>query len=323
MEATMAINPPDPLELRLVGRSEALSRIRALIRKFAEGDVPILILGESGTGKELIARALHDMGRRSSGRFVAVNGGAIPETLLESELFGHGRGAFTGAWRERAGLVEEADGGTFFLDEVSDLAPSLQAKLLRFLQEKEFRRVGENRLRRADVRFVSASNRDLTAEIRKGRFREDLFYRLAVMTMEVSPLRERKEDLPLLLDHFLEVESSELGREGTHFDAEALDLLLTYDWPGNVREVRNEVQRGLALTPPGSSIGEDCLSDRIRQARGDGPRPASNYFEARADFEKRFLHQALSRYGFNKTRTAEELGLSRQGLFKLLRRHKM
>ncbi len=319
----MAINPPDSLEHRLVGRSEALSRIRSLIRKFAEGDVPVLILGESGTGKELIARALHDLGRRSSGRFVAVNGGAIPETLLESELFGHGRGAFTGAWRERAGLVEEAAGGTFFLDEVSDLAPSLQAKLLRFLQEKEFRRVGENRLRRADVRFLSATNRDLTAEIGKGRFREDLFYRLAVMTMEVSPLRERKEDLPPLLDHFLEVESSELGRERTHFDPEAIDHLLAYDWPGNVREVRNEVQRGLVLTPPGSPIGEDCLSDRIRQARGDGPRPASSYFEARADFEKRFLHQALSRYGFNKTRTAEELGLSRQGLFKLLRRHKM
>jgi transcriptional regulator with PAS, ATPase and Fis domain len=313
----------DELEARIIGRSPALCRTRTLIRKVADRDVSVLILGESGTGKELVARAIHDLGGKPGGRFVAVNCGAIPESLLESELFGHGRGAFTGAWRERAGLVEEADGGTFFLDEVSDLAPSLQAKMLRFLQEKEFRRVGENRLRRADVRFLSATNKDLTGEIEKGRFREDLFYRLSVVNIEIPPLRERLEDLIALLDHFLREGNNGRGAEPPRFTPAALNLLLQYSWPGNARELHNEVQRCLVLFQPGVPIGEECLSERIRRKQEIETAGRLNYFSARADFERRFLHQALCRYSFNKTRTAEELGLSRQGLFKLLRRHKL
>jgi len=254
---------------------------------------------------------------------MAVNCGAIPETLLESELFGHGRGAFTGALRERPGLVEEAEGGTFFLDEAGDLSPALQGKLLRLVQEREFRRVGESRTRRADVRFLSATHRDLAAEIVRGRFREDLFYRLAVVTIEVPPLRSRVEDLPVLLDHFLASCCRALGRDSARFTPEAEARLGEYSWPGNVRELHNEVQRCLALTPPGAPIGEESLSDKIRGPAGKREGDGFNYFAARSGFERRFLRQALSRYGFNKTRTADEIGLSRQGLFKLLRRHNL
>ena len=320
----MATPPADLLELSIIGCSQAVGRIRSLIRKVAQEEFPVLIQGESGTGKELVARSVHDLGGRSSGRFVAVNGGAIPETLLESELFGHGRGAFTGAWREKPGLIEEAAGGTFFLDELSDLSLGLQAKLLRLLQEKEFRRVGENRLRRAEVRFIGATNRDLAEEMRAGRFREDLYYRLAVVMLTLPALRERAEDIPPLLEHFLNRHSAEMGREAVSFTTGARERLLAHPWPGNVRELSNEVQRCLVFSPPGGPIGEESLSDRVRLSAGS-PAPAQplRYFEARADFEKRFLHQALCRYGFNKTRTAEQLGLSRQGLFKLLRRHKI
>jgi len=316
--------PASILELRIIGRSQAVCRLRSIIEKVAEGDVPVLIQGESGTGKELVARAVHETSRRQSGRFVAVNGGAIPEALLESELFGHGRGAFTGAWREKPGLIEEAAGGTFFLDEVADLSLNLQAKLLRLLQEKEFRRVGENRLRRAEARFIGATNRDLAEEMKAGRFREDLYYRLAVVMLTLPALRERAEDIPVLIDHLLGRHCAEMGREVVTFGTAARERLLVHSWPGNVRELSNEIQRCLVLSPPGRPIGEEFLSDSIPPSGGiKASGEALGYFQARADFEKRFLHQALSRYGFNKSRTAEEIGLSRQGLFKILRRHKM
>lgn len=324
-EAAAGVAPPREIELesRIIGRSPDMRRVRVLVRRVAVSDVPVLILGESGTGKELVARAIHDLGRRADRPFVAVNCGAIPETLLESELFGHGRGAFTGALRERPGLVEEAEGGTFFLDEAGDLSPALQAKLLRLVQEREFRRVGENRTRRADVRFLSATHRDLAAEIAESRFREDLYYRLAVVTIDIPPLRQRPEDLAALLDHFLDAGCRALGRPPARFTPGAVSRLALYPWPGNVRELHNEVQRCLALSPSETPIGAEWLSDRIRRASGDGDGDGFNYFAARAGFEKRFLRQALSRYGFNKTRTAGEIGLSRQGLFKILRRHNL
>jgi len=311
------------LESRIIGRSPDMRRVRALVRRVAVSDVPVLVLGESGTGKELVARAVHDLGWRAGRPFVAVNCGAIPETLLESELFGHGRGAFTGALRERAGLVEEAEGGTFFLDEAGDLSPALQAKLLRLVQEREFRRVGENRTRRADVRFLSATHRDLAAEIAKGRFREDLYYRLAVVTIDIPPLRKRPEDLFPLLEHFLDLGCRALGRSPACFTPDAASKLVLYHWPGNVRELHNEVQRCLALSSPGDLIGQEWLSERVLRPSGNGEPDGFNYFTARAGFEKRFLRQALSRYGFNKTKTAWGIGLSRQGLFKLLRRHNL
>lgn len=310
-------------ENSFIGQSQACSRIKALIEKVKDTDAPVFVLGESGTGKELIARAIHSTGARRKGKFIAVNCGAIPDHLLESELFGYVRGAFTGAWKDKAGLIEEAHGGTFFLDEVGDLSPHLQAKLLRLLQEKEIRRVGENRLRYVNVRFISATNKNIEKEIERGNFRQDLYYRLRIITIEVPPLRERKEDILLLLNHFLEKYCQEMQRERVHFSPPALELLLNYSWPGNVRELQNELQRCLILCGESSIIRPEHLSPKIFP-QGNIPVVSSdNFFEAKAQFEKRFLSQALLRHNFNKSKTAEEIGLSRQGLFKLLKKHKI
>jgi transcriptional regulator with PAS, ATPase and Fis domain len=307
----------------LLGKSTAISQIKALIDKVKDLDAPVLITGESGTGKELIARAVHFTGARSGGRFVALNCGAIPDHLLESELFGYARGAFTGAMKDKAGLIEEAQGGTFFLDEIGDLSFPLQAKLLRALQEKEIRRVGENRTRAVDVRFISATNKTLEVEIGQGRFREDLYYRIRIITIEIPPLRERKDDLLLLLEHFAEKYCRELKKERAYFTPRTLDLFLDYGWPGNVRELQNEVQRCLILCGEDRFIREEYLSPRInpRQEMSNGA--DYNFFEAKAEFVKRFLNQALLRSHNNKARTAEEIGLSRQGLFKLIKKHKI
>lgn len=252
---------------------------------------------------------------------MAVNCGAIPDQLLESEIFGYARGAFTGAWRDKAGLIEEAGGGTFFLDEIGDLSPPLQAKLLRLLQEKEIRRIGETRTRRVDVRFVSATNKNLEKEIEAGNFRVDLFYRLRILTIEVPPLRERKGDLLLLINHFVDKYCGEMNRERTHLSPRALELLLNYPWPGNIRELQNEIQRALILASGEELVKEEHLSSKINP-QGETSVPAPyNFFEAKAEFEKRFLNQALRRFGSSKARTAAEIGMSRQGLFKLLKKH--
>ncbi len=306
---------------RIIGRSKAILDIQALIHKIKDHDAPVFIAGESGTGKELVARAVHEHGARRNGPFVAVNCGAIPDHLLESELFGHARGSFTGACRDKAGLIEEAHGGTFFLDEVGDLSLSLQAKLLRLLQEREIRRVGENRTRRVDVRFMSATNKDLEAEIRRGGFREDLFYRLRIVVIEIPPLRDRREDILLLLNHFAEKYSRDMKRPRVFFTPRALELLHQYRWPGNVREVQNEIQRCLILAGGGSLIREDDLSAKINPEKESSPDLSYNFFQAKAEFEKRFLSQALARFGYSRARTAGELGLSRQGLFKLMKKH--
>lgn len=282
-----------------------------------------MIIGESGTGKELIARGIHERGRRNKGPFVAVNCGAIPDQLLESELFGHARGSFTGAVRDKAGLVEEAGGGTFFLDEVGDLSPHLQAKLLRLLQEREIRRIGENRTRHVDVRFVSATNKDLESEIRGGRFRDDLYYRLRIITIEVTPLRERREDILPLLNHFVGKYCRDMRRPRPYLTPHVMELFVHYSWPGNVRELQNEVQRSLILSGGDLLIREEHLSTKVNPS-GEVSRSSSyNFIEARAEFEKRFLSQALARFGYNRSRTAGELGISRQGLFKLIKKHKI
>ena len=324
------VHPPaeDPLPPArdsdyLVGRSRAFALVRSLIERLKDADAPVFIYGESGTGKELIARAIHSRGRRRTGPFVAVNCGAIPDQLLESELFGHARGSFTGALRDKAGLLEEADSGTFFLDEIGDLSLPLQAKLLRLLQEREIRRIGENRTRRVDVRFVSATNKELEKEIEGGRFRTDLYYRLRILTIEVPPLRERRADLLLLVNHFLDKYSREMGREKTYISPGAMELMMDYPWPGNIRELQNELQRCLVLAGEDRLIREEHLSVRINPRRQPASPVSYNYFEARAEFEKRFIHQALVRFGPNKTRTAREVGLTRQGLFKLLKKYRI
>lgn len=314
---------PPSLEPSLVGQSQDFYRIVDLIEKVKDRNEPVFIQGESGTGKELVARAIHQWGARKKGRFVAVNCGAIPEFLLESELFGHVRGAFTGAVRDKPGLIEEAEGGTFFLDEIGDLSPHLQAKLLRLLQEKEIRRVGENHTRRVDFRFISATNKDIEREIKEGNFREDLYYRLKIIPIELSPLRERKDDLFYLLNYFLEKYCRKMGRERAYFSPCALELLLDYNWPGNVRELQSEIQRCLILSGEAGLIREDVLSPKINPQREAFRASSYDFFGAKAEFEKRFLHQALDRWNYNKAKTAEAIGLSRQGLFKLLKKHKI
>ena len=317
----------DPEYLResdpLIGQSRASSLIQALIEKVKDTDAPVFIYGESGTGKELIARSIHERGARRKGPFIAVNCGAIPDHLLESELFGHAKGAFTGALRDKTGLIEEANGGTFFLDEIGDLSLPLQAKLLRLLQEKEIRRIGETKTRRVNVRFVSATNKNIEREIEQGNFRIDLYYRLRILTIEVPPLRERRGDVSLLVDHFLEKYCREMRRERAYFSPRALELLMSYSWPGNIRELQNEIQRCLILSRDEGLIKEDSLSAELNPQKESSPIVSYNFLEAKAEFEKRFLNQALLRFGRNKSRTAQEIGLSRQGLFNLLKKHNL
>jgi transcriptional regulator with PAS, ATPase and Fis domain len=314
---------PEETGSLFMGKSSDFRRILALINKVKDRDAPVFICGESGTGKELVARDIHQRGSRRKGQFVAVNCGAIPDLLLESELFGYVKGAFTGALRDRLGLIEEADGGTFFLDEICDLSLHLQAKLLRLLQEREIRRIGENRTRRVNVRFISATNKDIEAQIEKGKFREDLYYRIKIITIELSPLRRKKEDLLFLLDHFLEKYCREMKRERAYFSPPALERLLSYTWPGNVRELQSEIQRCLIFSGDDILIKEECLSPRVNPQREGCDTSPYHFAQAKAEFEKRFLNQALARWNYNKTKTAEAIGLSRQGLFKLIKRHNL
>jgi len=308
-------------QLEFLGISQATRLIRELINKVKDVDSPVLISGESGTGKELVARLIHQTGHRQRGQFVAINCSAIPDSLLESELFGYARGSFTGAVRDKPGLIEEANGGTFFLDEVGDLSLPLQAKLLRVLQEKELRRLGENRSRRIDVRFISATNRQLEAEINAGRFRQDLYYRLKIMVIDIPPLRRRPEDVLVLLNHFLDFYAREMNRPRAFYTPEALELLLKYDWPGNVREVQNEIQRDLILAGGEKIIQADWLSTPIKKSRDKVLTDRWDYSQAKADFEKKFLGEALRHFNYHRARTAAAIGLTRQGLFRLLKKH--
>lgn len=310
-----------PAAAAFLGETPAIRRVRAMIERVRETDAPVFIAGESGTGKDLAARILHEAGRRPKGPFVAVNCAAIPEALLESELFGHARGSFTGACRDKTGLVEEASGGTFFLDEIGDLPLALQSKLLRVLEERTVRRVGETRPRPVDVRFVSATNKDLEAEVARGRFRQDLFYRLKIITIDLPPLRERPDDAHLLLNHFLDEFARTMGRPRPFVSPVALEMLLRYPWPGNVRELQNEVQRALVMAGGGPLVLEEHLSPKINPAGEVHVSATRRLAEAKADFERRFLREALVRCRYQRTRTAAEVGLTRQGLFKLLKKH--
>jgi two-component system, NtrC family, response regulator AtoC len=300
-----------------VGRSEAMLQVFKTAARVAASDATVLVLGESGTGKELVARAIHAASPRSAGPFVPVDCGAIAEGVLESELFGHVRGAFTGAHSSRRGLFEEAGGGTLFLDEIGDVGPGLQARLLRALQESTIRPVGANEAISVDVRVVAATNKDLEAAVRGGRFREDLFYRLNVVTLRIPPLRERREDVPLLAEHF----AAKHGRgDGATISPSARELLQAYDWPGNVRELENVVARALALNPSGVVVPAD-LPDRLRGASAEPARglPLPPGLRPTLDeLSRRYVALVLSECGGNKTRAAEQLGIDRKTLYRIL-----
>lgn len=314
---------PGLRRVELVGQSPSFRDACLLIEKYKDSMAPVFIGGESGTGKEVVARAIHGHSRRGGNRFVALNCAALPEQLMESELFGYARGAFTGALRDKPGLVEEASGGTLFLDEIGDLPPHLQAKLLRLIEEKEIRRIGELRSRPVDVRFISATNKDIEKEVAAGRFRDDLLYRLKVLPLELEPLRRRREDIVVLVEFFLDKFGRELGRDCVDLTPTALALLQEYSWPGNVRELQSEIQRCLILCDNTSLITEFDLSAKIYPFRSHEQASPYDYFKAKADFEKRFLRQALDRFNYNRARTAQEIGLSRQGLFKLIKKHQI
>jgi two-component system response regulator AtoC len=290
---------------------------RRLLR-FASQTVTVLVLGESGSGKEAVARAVHTLSSRAEGPFVSVNVPAIPAELLESELFGHARGAFTGAERDRRGLLEEASGGTIFFDEIGDLGSALQAKLLRALQEREIRRVGENRARPVDLRVVSATSRDLAKDVEARRFREDLYYRLHVAIISLPALRERGRDTLLLARHFLERYAKEFGRGGLRFTPEAQAALLGHRWPGNVRELQNAVCQAAALAEPGGAVSADLLPSSVRRPRR--PIPGVGDYRASVAAHRRCLvREALEQSGGNRSRAARELGLSRQALLYLMK----
>ena len=302
---------------RLVGHQTGLRRAVGLARKVLDGDTTVLLLGETGTGKELFARLLHDNGPRRAARFVAQNCGALPETLLESELFGHARGAFTGATGERRGLFEEADGSTVFLDEVGEMSPAMQLRLLRVLQEGEVRRLGAPGVRKVNVRVIAATNADLEADVDAGRFRRDLYYRLNVFPISLPPLRERTEDIPVLAETFLRPACRRARRAVPSISPEAMALLQAYPFPGNVRELENEIERAVALAEDGRPIGPEHLSDRMRAARGMS-RPGT-LAEAIEQLKQRMIEDALRDCG-TKTRAAERLGLSRQSFQQMLKR---
>ncbi len=301
----------------LLGRSAAMRALFRSIERVAASNANVLVTGESGTGKEGVARALHDLGPRAAGPFVAVNSAAIPANLIESELFGHERGAFTDAAERRIGRFEAAQGGTLFLDEVGELAAETQAKLLRALQERVIERVGGSEPIAVDVRIVAATNRDLAAEVQAGRFRADLFYRLCVVPLEVPPLRERREDVRLLADAFLARAREEAGRGPERIARPALVALERYPWPGNVRELENAIQRAVAFCE-GNVIGVADLPPAVLEAtrtehlRDEVRLGRTALEDAVASFERTLLREALERTDWNQTRAAESLGITRR-----------
>ena len=309
----------------IVGTNPGMLRTLNLMRKVASTDVTVLIRGESGTGKELAARAIHHMSKRADEKFVALSCGALPETLLESELFGYEKGAFTGALSKKPGLFEIADCGTFFLDEVGDLTPSTQMKLLRVLQEREFQPLGGVKQTKVNIRFIGATNKDLEDATKHGKFREDLYYRLNVITIELPPLRERKDDIPLLAKHFLE----KLGSQRA-LSEETMALLTSYSWPGNVRELENAIERAVVLgtgntiTPedlPEILQEEDTLSEPV--SGQEQTRQSLDFKKARDGFEEHFLRKTLHICGGNISEAARKCGISRRYFHEKIKKYKI
>lgn len=301
----------------IIGESDAIREVLQTIRQIADYKSTLLITGESGTGKELVARATHELSPRSDEPWIPVNCGAIPENLLESELFGHSEGAFTDASGDKTGLFEEADGGTIFLDEIAELPLNLQVKLLRVLQEGEVRPVGETTSRSVDVRVIAASLHDLKERVEEGKFREDLFYRLNVIHVHIPPLRQRREDIPLLVEHFIDQQNDRLDTDIDGVSSEAMQVMMDYPWPGNVREVQNCIERGVVLAR-GAQIGESDLPDRILQ-NDDELHQVFNSDELSIKklttaLEKVLIRRALEQTDGNRTRAAELLEISHRAL---------
>ncbi|HJT21932.1 MAG TPA: sigma-54 dependent transcriptional regulator [Nitrospira sp.] len=323
-------------KFELVGQSPAMQQLRQLIETAGPTNSRVLIGGENGTGKELVARAIHLQSARADQPFVAVNCAAIPETLIESELFGHEKGSFSGATSMKRGQFEQADGGTLFLDEIGDMSLSTQAKVLRALQEQQFTRVGGTKLLKVDVRVLAASNKDLLKEIEKGSFREDLYYRLNVVPVVAPPLRERREDIPLLIRHFLKLHSEEQGLRMKEITPEAMNLFQHYDWPGNIRELRNLIERLMIMVPgPVIDTAQANLSLQVRPsgasaqtaAAGVAPSSANPLFaqsfdslrDARNAFEKDYIARKLREHHWNISRTAEDLKIERSHLHRKIK----
>jgi two-component system response regulator PilR (NtrC family) len=309
---------------RMVGESDKISSVFELIDRVARTSSTVLLKGESGTGKELVARAIHAGSARSDKRFVSINCGALPETLLESELFGHVKGSFTGAVRDKRGLFVVAEGGTFFLDEVSETTAAIQVKLLRVLQEREVVPVGGTKPTKVDVRVIAATNADLEKHISEGKFRADLYYRLNVIPITIPPLRERRDDIPLLVEHFIE----RLTGGVKHVSDEAMEILTGYDWPGNVRELENIIERTVILED-GDEITADSLNisifpERLRkQARGGGGGDLGVSGITLDELERRYLLQTLEETGWKKKNAAEILGINPSTLYRKLQRYGM
>lgn len=310
---------------QIVCKSAKMDELINLAGRIANSKASVLIEGESGTGKELFARLIHTLSPRAKKVLITVNCGALTESIIESELFGHERGSFTGAYQQRIGRLEQADGGTLFMDEVGELSPPQQVKLLRFLQEGEFQRVGGSQVLRADVRLISATNRELDNEVRKGNFREDLFFRLNVITLKVPPLRERREDIPALIEHFVKAFSAENHKKIEGITREAKDLLLKYDYPGNVRELENIIERAVVISR-GSAISTEDLpfqgNKRDRQTSSEVAGELS--LKKRLDIlELRLVKEALDAAGGNQTQAASILGLSERMLRYKLKKYRI
>jgi Nif-specific regulatory protein len=309
-------------ETRIVGESRAMGELLKQLDKVVDTRVTVLIEGETGTGKELVASALHHRSKRRDKLFVAQNCAAFPENLLESELFGHKRGAFTGATEDKKGLFEVADGGTLFLDEIGEMPGGLQAKLLRVLQEGELRPLGSHQVKHVNVRVVAATNRKLEDEVAAGRFREDLYYRLKVFPIRVPPLRERRDDVARLAAHFLEIAAREMGKPIAGFTQETLAALAAYDWPGNVRELENEIQRCVIQADPGAFVTPDLLSSSVRKVEGmvQNLGATAGTLKDRVEQVERFIVlEVLREHDNNKTSAAKTLGITREGLHKKLK----
>ncbi len=305
---------------KLVGESPKMKQLGEQIGLAASSNSRVLILGESGSGKELVAHLLHEHSSRVSGLFVEVNCAAIPQELIESELFGHEKGSFTGAFERKKGKFELADKGTLFLDEIGDMSLQTQAKVLRVIETQEFQRVGGSKNIKVDVRIISATNKDLAEEVKKGNFREDLFFRLNVIPIKVPTLRERQEDIPLLVDHFLDILAAEYGQQKKSVSAEALSALQRHDWPGNIRELRNVLERLVIMTQSKVISQVDILATEA---------PRSDYFgfatlkDARDAFEKEFIARKLEENSWNVSKTAENLGVERSNLHRKIKAYEI